>query len=43
MQRTILDFDYIYYFMIIMDWCMIITRMMPCSFTKKTQDRLDTI
>jgi hypothetical protein len=29
LQRTILDL-YIYYFMIIMDWCMTIIRMMSC-------------
>jgi hypothetical protein len=30
LQRTILDFYYIYNFMTIMDWCMIIIRMMSC-------------
>ncbi len=30
LQRTILDFYCIYYFMIIMDWCMIIIIMMSC-------------
>jgi hypothetical protein len=30
LQRTILDFYYIYYFMIIKDWYMIITRTMSC-------------
>lgn len=30
LQRTILDFDYIQYFMIIVNWCMTITRMMSC-------------
>jgi len=30
LQKTILDFYYIYYFMIILDWYIIITRMMSC-------------
>ncbi len=30
LQRIILDFYYIYYFMIIVDWYMTITRMMSC-------------
>jgi hypothetical protein len=30
LQRTVLDFYYIYYFMIIVDWCIIITKMMSC-------------
>jgi len=30
LQKTILDFYYIYYFMIIVDWYMTITRMMSC-------------
>ncbi len=30
LQRTILDFKCIYYFMIIVDWCMFITIMMSC-------------
>jgi hypothetical protein len=29
-KKTILDFYYIYYFMILMDWYMTITRMMSC-------------
>jgi len=35
LQKTILDFYYIKYFMIIGDWYMTITRMMSCSFFKK--------
>jgi hypothetical protein len=30
LQKIILKFYYIYYFMIIVDWFMIITRMMSC-------------
>jgi hypothetical protein len=30
LQKLILEFYYIYYFMIIVDWCMIITKMMSC-------------
>jgi hypothetical protein len=30
LQRIILDFYYIYYFMIIVDWYMTITRMISC-------------
>lgn len=30
LQKTISDFYYIYYFMITMDWCMIITITMSC-------------
>jgi hypothetical protein len=30
LQKTILNFYYIYYFMIIVDWYMTISRMMPC-------------
>jgi hypothetical protein len=30
LQRTILDFYYIYYFMIIVEWYKIIIRMMSC-------------
>jgi hypothetical protein len=30
LQRTILDFYHIYYFMIIVDWYMITTKMMSC-------------
>jgi hypothetical protein len=30
LQKIILDFYYIYYFMIIVDWYMTITRMMSC-------------
>jgi hypothetical protein len=30
LQRTILDFYYIYYFMTIGDWYMTITRLMSC-------------
>lgn len=30
LQKTILEFYYIYYFMITMDWCMIITITMSC-------------
>ncbi len=32
---TILDFYYIYYFMIIMDWYMTRTRMTSCYSNKK--------
>jgi hypothetical protein len=30
LQRTILDFYYIYYFMIIVDWYVIIVRIISC-------------
>jgi len=43
LQRTILNFYYVCYFMIIMDWYMTIIRMMSCEFNKKFKNRLDII
>ncbi len=40
LQRIILDFYYIYYFMIILDWYMTITRMMSCKYNLKIQDQI---
>ncbi len=43
LQKIIFNFNYIYYFMIIMDRYMIIIKMMSCEYNKKSTDILDVI
>ncbi len=43
LQKIILDFYSIYFFIIIMDFCMPITEMMLIKLIQKYENRLDTI
>jgi hypothetical protein len=43
MERTILDFYYIFYFMIIVDWYMTIIKVMSFNIREKSNSGLDII